>query len=236
MDALAADATGTDTFTYTVSDGAGTTDTADLVITVTGVGPQAVADTGAVNEDATLTVNAASGVISNDDDNASYDVESLAITGISHGVTGNSGNAAQAVTGTYGVLTMAADGSYEYVANQAAADALDPGDQVTDVFTYTVKDDDDKNASTATLTITVTGINDDITAVDDTDAVNAGATITQEARAIHKNLITMILMMMVMMFRYLYNYSNTNGSNQEVVMLKHWSIVYYDLWYSNNQC
>ena len=127
-DALAADATATDTFTYTVSDGGGTTDTADLVITVTGVGPQAVADTGAVNEDATLTVNAASGVISNDDDNASYDVESLAITGISHGVTGNSGNAAQAVTGTYGVLTMAADGSYEYVANQAAADALDPGE------------------------------------------------------------------------------------------------------------
>ncbi len=178
-DDIAADATVTDTFTYTVSDGAGTTDTADLVITVTGVGPQAVADTGAVNEDATLTVNAASGVISNDDDNASYDVESLAITGITHGVTGNSGNAAQAVTGTYGVLTMAADGSYEYVADQAAADALDPGDQVTDVFTYTVKDDADKNASTATLTITVTGINDDITAVNDTDAVNAGASISR---------------------------------------------------------
>ncbi len=178
-DGLAADATATDTFTYTVSDGAGTTDTADLVITVTGVGPQAVADTGSVNEDATLTVNEASGVISNDDDNASYDVESLAITGITHGVTGNSGNAAQAVTGTYGELTMAADGSYEYVANQSAADALDPGDQVTDVFTYTLKDDADKNASTATLTITVTGINDDITAVNDTDAVNAGASISR---------------------------------------------------------
>ncbi len=178
-DGLAADATATDTFTYTVSDGAGTTDTADLVITVTGVGPQAVADTGSVNEDATLTVNEASGVISNDDDNASYDVESLAITGITHGVTGNSGNAAQAVTGTYGELTMAADGSYEYVANQSAADALDPGDQVTDVFTYTLKDDADKNASTATLTITVTGINDDITAINDTDAVNAGASISR---------------------------------------------------------
>ncbi len=178
-DGLAADATATDTFTYTVSDGAGTTDTADLVITVKGVGPQAVADTGSVNEDATLTVNEASGVISNDDDNASYDVESLAITGITHGVTGNSGNAAQAVTGTYGELTMAADGSYEYVANQSAADALDPGDQVTDVFTYTLKDDADKNASTATLTITVTGINDDITAVNDTDAVNAGASISR---------------------------------------------------------
>ena len=178
-DALAAGATGTDTFTYTVSDGAGTTDTATLTITVTGIGPLGVADTGAVNEDATLTVNEASGVISNDDDNAAYDSESLAITGITHGVTGNSGNATDAVTGTYGVLTMAADGSYEYVANQAAADALDPGDTVTDVFTYTVKDDADKNASTATLTITVTGINDDITAVNDTDALNAGATITR---------------------------------------------------------
>ncbi len=178
-DGLAADATATDTFTYTVSDGAGTTDTANLVITVTGVGPQAVADTGAVNEDATLTVNEASGVISNDDDNASYDVESLAITGISHGVTGNSGNAAQAVTGTYGVLTMAADGSYTYVANQAAADELDPSETATDVFTYTVKDDADKNASTATLTITVTGLADAITAFDDTDAVNAGSTISR---------------------------------------------------------
>ena len=178
-DGLVADATATDTFTYTVSDGGGTTDTADLVITVTGVGPQAVADTGAVNEDATLTVNEASGVISNDDDNASYDVESLAITGISHGVTGNSGNAAQAVTGTYGVLTMAADGSYEYIANQAAADVLDPGETANDVFTYTVKDDADKNASTATLTITVTGLADAITAVDDTDAVNAGSTISR---------------------------------------------------------
>ena len=94
-------------------------------------------------------------------------------------MTGNSGNAAQAVTGTYGVLTMAADGSYEYVANQSAADALDPGDTETDLFTYTLKDDADKNASTATLTITVTGINDDITAVDDTDAVNAGASISR---------------------------------------------------------
>jgi len=178
-DALLAGATGTDTFTYTVSDGGGTTNTADLVITVTGVGPQAVADTGAVNEDATLTVNAASGVIDNDNDDANYDVESLAITGISHGVTGNSGNAAQAVTGTYGVLTMAADGSYEYIANQAAADALDPSETATDVFTYTVKDDADKNASTATLTITVTGLADAITAVDDTDAVNAGSTISR---------------------------------------------------------
>ena len=51
-----------------------------------------------------------------------------------------------AVTGTYGVLTMAADGSYEYVANTAAAEALDASDTVTDVFTYTLKDDADVNS------------------------------------------------------------------------------------------
>ncbi len=178
-DDLVAGATATDTFTYTVSDGGGPTATADLVITVTGVGPQAVADTGAVNENATLTVDTASGVIDNDNDDASYDVESLAVTNIAHSGTGNSGNATQAVTGTYGVLTMAADGSYTYVANTAAAEALDPGDEVTDVFTYTLKDDADKNSDTATLTITVTGLADAITAVDDTDAVNAGSAISR---------------------------------------------------------
>ena len=181
-DGLAAGATATDTFTYTVSDGAGTTDTATLTITVTGIGPLAVDDTGAVNEDATLSVNEASGVISNDDDNSSYDSESLAITGIRTGAesgSGTSGSVGSALTGTYGQLTIAADGSYEYVANQNAADALDPGETATDTFTYTVKDDDNKNADTGEIVITVTGINDDITAVNDTDAVNAGATISR---------------------------------------------------------
>ena len=36
-------------------------------------------------------------------------------------------------------LTIQADGSYTYVADQAAADALDAGDTVTDTFTYTIK-------------------------------------------------------------------------------------------------
>ena len=179
-DGLAAGATAVDYFTYTVRDhSGGDTDTAQLAITVTGIAPQAVADTGAVNENATLTVNSGSGAISNDDDNASYDSESLAVTNISSNGTSNSGNAAAAVTGTYGVLTMAADGSYEYVANTAAAEALDASDTVTDVFTYTLKDDADVNSSTATLTITVTGVNDDIIAVDDTDSVNEDATITR---------------------------------------------------------
>ena len=84
-----------------------------------------------------------------------------------------------ALTGTYGELTINADGSYEYVANQNAADALDPGETATDTFTYTVKDDDNKNADTGEIVITVTGINDEIIAVDDTDSVNEDATISR---------------------------------------------------------
>ena len=58
-------------FTYTVSDDADVnSDTGQITITITGVDDDAVGvnDTGAVNEDATLSVNTASGVLSNDTD------------------------------------------------------------------------------------------------------------------------------------------------------------------------
>ncbi|MDC3111611.1 Ig-like domain-containing protein, partial [Pelagibacteraceae bacterium] len=178
-DGLATDATATDTFTYTVSDGAGTTDTATLTITVKGVGPTATNDTGSVNEDATLSVNSGSGVTSND---TGGDTESLEVTNIRTGTesgSGTSGSVGTALTGTYGELTINADGSYTYVANQNAADALDPGETATDTFTYTVKDDDNKNADIGEIVITVTGVNDEIIAVDDTDSVNEDATISR---------------------------------------------------------
>ena len=83
------------------------------------------------------------------------------------------------VTGTYGTLTIGADGSYTYTADQAAADALDAGDTATDVFVYTIDDGDDE--ATATLTITVTGVNDTPVAVNDTDSVNEDATVSKSA-------------------------------------------------------
>ena len=51
-------------------------------------------------------------MLANDDDNASFDSESLAVTNVSSDSTGNSGSATQGVLGTYGTLTMAADGTY----------------------------------------------------------------------------------------------------------------------------
>ena len=77
-------------------------------------------------------------------------------TGSSEG-NGNPGSVGSALDGTYGQLTISANGSYSYVANKDAADALDPGDIVTDSFNYTVSD------GTATdigvITITVLGVN-----------------------------------------------------------------------------
>ncbi|WP_440618263.1 VCBS domain-containing protein [Candidatus Pelagibacter sp. HIMB1493] len=193
-DALDASDTATDVFTYTVSDGNGGTDTATLTITITGVNDDPVAnvDTGAVNEDATLTVSsAASGVIQDNDTDADTDdtISSLGITtitfngsdsAVTSGSTYNSGTPTS-VTGTYGTLTIGADGTYSYIADQSAADDLDASDTATDVFTYTLSDG--TGTDTATLTITVTGINDAPVAVNDTDAVNEDATVTQSSGA-----------------------------------------------------
>ena len=190
-DALDAGDTATDSFTYTVSDGTAT-DTATLIITVTGINddPTAVDDTASVNEDATVTVStASSGVIQDNDSDADADdaTNSLVITqikpsggsnsSVSSGTTHSDGTS---VTGTYGTLVIGADGTYSYVADQSAADALDAGDQVNDVFTYTVSDGNGGTA-TANITITVTGVNDAPVAVNDTDTVNEDATITESS-------------------------------------------------------
>ena len=81
------------------------------------------------------------------------------------------------VTGTYGTLTIGADGSYSYVADQAAADALDLNDSVTDTFVYTLSDG--TATTTADIVITVLGVNDTPVAVDDTDVVIKNQTVTK---------------------------------------------------------
>ena len=81
------------------------------------------------------------------------------------------------MTGTYGTLTVGADGTYTYVADQSAADDLYASYTATDSFTYTISDGD--ATDTATLIFTVTGVNDAPVAVNDTDAVNEDATVTR---------------------------------------------------------
>ena len=156
------------------------------MITIVGVNdsPTGVNDTDSVNEDATITQSSGSSLLVADDTDVD-DHDTLTVTAIQpnggssssvalHSSYNSSGTS---VTGTYGTLTVGADGTYTYVADQSAADDLDLNDNVTDVFTYTLSDG--AQTSTATLTITVTGVNDAPVAVDDTDSVNEDATVTQ---------------------------------------------------------
>jgi VCBS repeat-containing protein len=162
QDALKFGETMTDTFTYTVEDEYGATDTATVTVKVTGVNdaPDAVNDTAEVNEDAT-TSNLHAWILSNDtdiDNSAVLDIASVNTAGTIGTVYFND---------TANTLTYAADA--------ASQDALKVGETMTDTFTYTVEDEYGAT-DTATVTVTVTGVNDAPDAVNDTASVNEDAT------------------------------------------------------------
>ena len=161
----------TDVFTYTVTDAAGATSQTTLTITVQGANdaPVAVADTGSATEAGAAAGAGASGnVLTNDTDVDGGD--SKTVSALSGGTVGS------AFAGAYGSLTLNADGSYSYAADNgnAAVDALAAGQSLTDVFTYTVTDTAGATSQT-TLTITVNGANDAPVGVNDSGtAVEAG--------------------------------------------------------------
>jgi VCBS repeat-containing protein len=131
--------TANDVFSYTASDGTAS-DSATLTVTVSGANDAPVANDDAVATDEDTAVSG--NVLGNDTD---VDGEALTVT--------NPGT----YTGTYGTLTLAADGSYTYTPNAAAQD-LNTGDSVQDVFSYTASDG--TASDTATLTVTVNGADD----------------------------------------------------------------------------
>jgi VCBS repeat-containing protein len=123
-----------ETFTVTVSDGAGGVVSRNLVVTLLGAndGPTAVADVRTMSEDSTrLTGN----VRSNDTD---PDRDVLTIVEANELAT----NVGAPIAGAYGALTLNADGGYEYVLNRAlpTVQGLASGETLSDVFSYTVAD------------------------------------------------------------------------------------------------
>ncbi|WP_037152393.1 Ig-like domain-containing protein, partial [Rhizobium freirei] len=105
----------------------------------------ATADTGSVKSGATISSDAAHGVLSND----VTTVGGLQVVGVAAGSTtaAQSGHVGSAIATSFGTLTLSADGSYSYHAN--------PNESGTDTFTYTVRDANG-TLSTTTLTFTVT--------------------------------------------------------------------------------
>jgi VCBS repeat-containing protein len=162
-------------FTFSVQDSSGSFDLAPNTFTfdVAAVndGPLARPDTGSTDEDTTLAVGAAAGVIQGAP-GADSDPEGdpLTVTGVSFGAT--SVGAGALLAGAHGTLTLQADGSYTY-APAASTQALGPGESVQDAFTYTISDGNGGTAS-STLTITVNGLNDAPLALDDSNSALQG--------------------------------------------------------------
>ena len=159
--------TETDTFTYTIIDADGDPSEATLKITINGANdaPVAVADTNWTVEDAAAATTgnvlqnqahpgAPSGVFADAAD-TDVDGETLSVTTVG------------TFNGTYGILTLNADGTYSYslytaAQNPAAFNAVQALDQsstpLVDTFNYTASDGTASNGST--LTISIFGAND----------------------------------------------------------------------------
>ena len=178
----------TDTFTYTVSDNQGESDTAEIVVTIRGANDNPVG----VNDAATAVeaggiANGIAGtdptgnVLVNDTDVDSVaNGETRTVTAIRTGSEAGVGTAGMlgiGLAGTYGTLTMIADGTYQYVVDNAnpLVEALrTSGQTLADTFTYTVRDTAGAT-DLAQLTITIQGANDNPVARDDAGiAVEAG--------------------------------------------------------------
>ena len=157
---LAAGESATDTFSYTVSDGNGGTDSATVTVTIEGVNdaPTANDDVDATDEDTSVTtVN----VLTNDTDPDTSDT--LSVMGMDDSATAGS-------------VTNNGDGTFLYDPN-GAFEHLADGETATDTFTYTMSDGN-PGTITATVTITIEGVNDAPLATDDEDTTDEDTSVT----------------------------------------------------------
>jgi VCBS repeat-containing protein len=150
---LAVGETVTDTFDYTISDGNGGTDTANVTITVTGVNdvPIAVDDSATTSENGAITLN----LLNNDSD--ADDSDNLSISTID-------------TTQTQGSVTLNTDGTVSYNPG-TAFQSLVAGETATDTFSYTLGDGNG-GSDTAVVTVTVAGIDEPDIPVYFSDATN----------------------------------------------------------------
>ncbi len=187
VQALGTGQTLTETYTYQIVDTAGNTDTAQLVITISGINDPPVAQTvfgeaieagGVAN--GTAGVNPTGDATTNDTD---PDGDTLTVTQGRPGALADVGTdtaitaAGTPLTGTYGTLTLRAEGTFTYTLDNsnAAVQALrQAADTLTERFTYTI-DDGNGGTDQAEIVIVIEGRNDAPVATDDTaTATEAG--------------------------------------------------------------
>ncbi|RUZ00504.1 hypothetical protein EN974_09105, partial [Mesorhizobium sp. M7A.F.Ca.CA.001.12.2.1] len=158
-----------DNFSITVTDVDGDSASTTFAVAIVDDVPTAVADTDSVTEDgATVAdgnvITASGGADANVTDGVAdvKGADGATVTGVEAGtVASASGHVGSAVAGSYGSITIDADGHYSYTLNNGAAavQALTTGQHLTDTFTYTLTDGDG-DTSTTTVEITINGTND----------------------------------------------------------------------------
>ena len=176
---LSPTATLTDTLTVTNADGVTTT---TVIITINGDDdmPTLTADTGAVTEDTGLV---------------SGNLEAGGTVGATGGDDGEDQFKAESLTGTYGTLTIDADGDWTFTADNSDSkiQGLKATDSPTDTFTVTSAD----RVTTTTVTITINGDADARTltpstggVTEDMDVVDAnGKPVMSDAAVVPGNLV-----------------------------------------------
>ena len=149
---------GVDTFTYSIDDGhAGVPVIANVTVEVLPINdmPIAVGNAYAGVEDASLSVNAAAGVLSNDTDAEGQPLTAALVRDVANGV-----------------LQLNADGSFTYTP--------DPNFHGEDRFTYRAVDANGARSARATVTLTVSPVNDDPVSQPDTASTSSGVPVTIE--------------------------------------------------------
>ena len=182
-----------ETFTYTLADLAGAASSAQIFVTIRGANDAPVAgnDVGAAVEAGGVNngnpgSDATGDVLANDIDVDAFG-ETRAVTGIRTGketvvggdkmngvAPGTDSSNGTVVVGTYGTLTIGADGSYRYVVDNANPDVerLAVGDTLQETFSYLVSDKDGLT-DIANLVIDIEGRHDNPLASDDVAAAQA---------------------------------------------------------------
>jgi len=104
------------------------------------------------------------------------------VTGVAFGTAPGDvvGNVGTGVAGTYGSLSIAANGDYVYTLDNtnAAVQGLDSNESLSEVFTYTITDGDG-DTSTTTVTITINGADDGVT-INGLDGAGAEETLYED--------------------------------------------------------
>ena len=154
---------------------------AQIVVTSLNDASVAVADVATADEaggyaNASGGSNPTGNVLTNDTD---VDIgDSMSVSGVAAGVVSSAtGNVGTGVAGTYGTISIDANGNYVYTvdnSNSVVQALRTTGQTLTDTFTYTIQDTGGAYSSTQ-IVVTIRGANDAPTSVaDSTIAIEAG--------------------------------------------------------------